>query len=220
MLLTSSKTNSLFNVLHFGSPIKRLIPLLLLTQIFFAAPAYPWDAPFDRAANWGGTGLMEIPTARILDDGVIRASVAQALPFQWYGGGMGVFPGVEFTGRFTAITNIPSGLGPGYGSNKDKAFDLKYQILPESRWLPALAVGWNDFVGTALFESQYVALSRQIFPFDFTVGYGTKRFNGPFAGIEVSLHPRLHFMAEYNPINYARRSNRLPVVFPKARNGQ
>ena len=203
LLLTSSKTNSLFNVLHFGFPIKRLVALLLFTQIFFAAPAYPWDAPFDNAANWGGTGLMEIPTARILDDGVIRASVAQALPFRWFTAGMGVFPGFEFTGRFTGITNIPSGLGPGYGSNKDKAFDLKYQILPESRWLPALAVGWNDFVGTALFESQYVALSRQIFPFDFTVGYGTKRFNGPFAGIEVSLHPRLHFMAEYNPIDYA-----------------
>jgi hypothetical protein len=115
---------------------------------------------------------------------------------------MGIFPGLEFTGRLTNITNIPSGLGPAYGSNKDKAFDVKYQILPESRWLPALAVGWNDFMGTALFESQYVALSRQIFPFDFAVGYGAKRLKGPFAGIEVSLHPRFHFIAEYNPINY------------------
>lgn len=180
----------------------RLILSFLFFQVLFVSSAYSWDRPFDNAANWLGTGLMEIPTARILDDGVIRVGVAQALPFRWYGGGMGVFPGLEFTGRLTQITNIPSGLGPGYGSNKDKAFDVKYQILPESRWLPAVALGYHDIFGTQQFEAQYIAVNRQIFPFDFTLGYGTKRLKGPFGGIEVALHPRLHFMAEYNPINY------------------
>jgi hypothetical protein len=149
-----------------------------------------------------GTGLMEIPTARVLDDGVIRLGLAQALPYRWFGGGMGVFPGLEFTGRLTEITNIPSNLGPGYGANKDKAFDLKYQLLPESKWLPALALGFNDFFGTKQFEAEYVVVSRQIFPLDFTFGYGHGRLDGLFGGIEVVLHPRIHFMAEYNPINY------------------
>jgi hypothetical protein len=121
---------------------------LVLFSPFFTSSAYPYDYPFDRAANWMGTGLMEIPTARVLDDGVIRLGAAQALPYRWFGGGMGVFPGLEFTGRLTEITNIPSSLGPGYGANKDKAFDLKYQLLPESKWLPALAFGFNDFFGT------------------------------------------------------------------------
>jgi hypothetical protein len=145
---------------------------------------------------------MEIPTARVLDDGVIRVGAAQALPFRWFGDGMGIFPGFEFTGRLTQITNIPSGLGPGYGSNKDKAFDIKYQVIPESKWLPTVALGYHDFYGTQQFEAEYIVLSRQIFPFDFTFGYGTKRLAGFFGGIELALHPRLHFMAEYNPINY------------------
>jgi len=182
-----------------------LLLSLLSLYVLYSSPAYSWDRPFDRSANWGGTGLLEMPNARILDDGVIRAGVAQALPYRWFTAGMGIFPGLEFTGRFTAITNIPSGM-PGYGSNKDKAFDVKYQLLPESRWLPALAMGWNDFTGTGLFESKYVALNRQIFPFDFTIGYGTRRFKGPFAGIEVAVHPRLHFLAEYSPIDYEEDS--------------
>jgi hypothetical protein len=147
---------------------------------------------------------MEIPTARVLQDGTVRFGVGQALPYRWYAGGMGIFPGLEFTGRLTEITNIPGFAPPNgeYGAYKDKALDLKYQVLPESRWLPAIAFGLNDFTGTQLFEAQYVALSRQIFPFDFTLGYGTDRLQGLFGGIELSLHPKLNLMAEYNPIQY------------------
>jgi hypothetical protein len=184
---------------------KKIAPTLILSSLFFilliASSAYARDYPFDRSANWLGTGLMEIPTARVLDDGVIRIGVAQALPFRWYGGGMGIFPGLELTGRFTEITNVAPAFNPET-SYKDKAFDIKYQVIPESKWLPAVALGYNDFFGTQLFEAQYIVLNRQIFPFDFTLGYGNGRLKGPFGGIEVALHPRLHFIAEYNPIEY------------------
>lgn len=185
--------------------------LLILSAI--PPPALCRDVPFSNAANWGGTGLMEIPTARVLEDGVIRFGYAQADPYRWYVVGMGVLPCLEVTGRFTEITNMPSGLGPDYGSNKDKALDLKCQILPESRRSPAIAIGLQDFVGTKLMEAQYVAVSRQIFPMDFTLGIGRKRLGGGpqspvsdkigfFGGIEVALHERVHLLAEYNPIEY------------------
>ena len=70
--------------------------------------AFCGDRPFNNAANWGGTGLMEIPNARVLEDGFIRFGFAQALPYRWYMGGMGVFPGLEVSGRYTEITNIPA----------------------------------------------------------------------------------------------------------------
>jgi hypothetical protein len=63
-------------------------------------------------------------------------------------------------------------------------------------------LGFHDIVGTKLFEAQYVVFSKQVYPFDFTLGYGTKRLDGPFAGLEIALHPQLHFLAEYNPIEY------------------
>ena len=102
------------------------LPAIILFLVFFSAlPASSFDSPFNKAANWGGTGLMEIPNARILEDGVIRFGFGQALPYRWFTGAMGVFPGREAGGRVTQITNIPSCLGSDYGSNKDKAFDLK-----------------------------------------------------------------------------------------------
>ncbi len=171
------------------------------------------DDPFDNGANWGGTGLMEIPTARVLKEGDIRFGYAQADPFRWYAGGMGIFSFLEVSGRYTEIRNIPSGLGSDYGAQKDKAFDLKLQIVPESKDLPAIAVGLHDFHGTKLFEAQYLAISRQIFPFDLTMGIGRGRLNGPpyfslgeeiglFGGIEFAVTRRFHLMAEYNPIRY------------------
>jgi len=195
--------------------IVQFLSFLVLSQISFMPTAFCRDKPFGNAANWGGTGLMEIPTARILEDGEIRFGYAEADPYRWYAGGMGVFPGLELSGRYTEIKNIPSGLGAAYGAYKDKAFDLKYQILPESKKLPAIALGLHDFHGTRLFKAQYLVISRQIFPVDFTIGLGHGRLRGPasfpssdklglFGGIEWALHDRLHLLAEYNPIEYEK----------------
>ena len=181
----------------------RFLFLCALLLLLFSSSALAWDRPFDRAANWGGTGLMEIPTARILDDGVIRLGFAQALPLRWYTAGMGIYPGVEFSGRLTELTNVPVDF-PGQSTFRDKAFDLKFQVIPETRWLPAVAFGYHDLFGTQLFEAQYIVFNRQIFPFDFTLGYGRERLAGLFGGVELALHPRLHLMAEYNPIDYEK----------------
>jgi len=146
---------------------------------------------------------MEIPTARVLEDGEIRVGIAQALPYRWYTGAMGIFPGLEFSGRFTQLTNIQSGMKL-YGSVKDKAFDLKYQILPESKKFPAVAIGIHDFHGTRLFPAEYLVLSRQFFPLDITIGMGRKRLLGFFGGIELAVNDWLHLFAEYNPIKYEK----------------
>jgi len=193
--------------------IVRLCTLILLLMLP-AAMAFSGDRPFNNAANWGGTGLLEIPTARILEDGIVRLGYAEARPYRWFTGAMGVFPGLEVSGRFTEITNIESNL-PGYGAVKDKAFDLKYQLLPESKWFPAVAIGLHDFHGTQQFEAQYLAFSRQVFPLDFTFGIGRKRLRGsaelPFTdelgiwgGVEWAVSKQFHLLAEYNPVQYEK----------------
>ncbi len=170
------------------------------------------------SANWGGTGLMEIPTARILPDGAMRLGVAEASPYIWYTFGFGLLPGLEFSGRYTDVTNLPGHLGSDFGSFKDKAFDVKYQLLPESKHGPAISLGWNDFEGTKLFESQYLVISRQLYPLDLTLGMGRRRLKGPLSigdeigfwgGVEWALTDRLHLMLEYDPIEY--RKDPLPV---------
>lgn len=191
----------------------------LIICFTLSSPAFCRDTPFDNGANWGGTGLMEIPTARILGDGVVRAGAAQALPYRWFTIDMGIFPGLEAGGRLTEITNVSTRLGSDYGNYKDKAFDIKYQILAESRYRPAIALGLHDFHGTALFSAQYLVMSRQIFPFDFTLGFGRERLKGSlelpslfdwfddvgvFGGVEWALNKKINFTAEYNPIKYEK----------------
>ncbi len=188
------------------------------------------DKPFNNASNWGGTGLMETPTARILEDEEMRVEYAYCYPYRWYSVAMGVLPGLEFDGTLTAFINQQgfTNIGGDYGEGKDKAFHIKYQILAESKLLPAIAIGLQDFHGTQLFSSQYLALSRQVFPFDLTLGIGKGRLRGSttfgflddvsfmndlgldfedyglFGGLEVAVTDRIHLMAEYNPIQYEK----------------
>ena len=191
-----------------GSVLWALLAICLLSTAARAG-----DSPFDMSSNWGGTGLMEIPTARIMPDGAMRLGLAKASPYSWYTFGFGVLPGLEFSGRYTDIANLPAGLEPDFGSYKDKAFDIKYQLFQESKRGPAIALGLNDFQGTRLFESQYLVLSRQLYPLDLTAGIGRKRLKGPLSigdeigfwgGVEWALTERLHLMLEYNPIEYQK----------------
>ncbi len=166
------------------------------------------DRPFVSASNTGITGLMEIPTARILEDGRMRIGASNVDPFRTYYFGLGFLPGLEINGRVTEVLNMPI-TDPGwegYGNTKIREFDAKYQILAESRLLPAIAVGANDLFGdNVTFSTQYLVMSRQIYPLDFTLGYGFGRIKGPFGGLELKLwEDRLSLVAEYNPIDYTK----------------
>ena len=158
---------------------------------------------------------MEIPTARVIPDGIIRTGYAEARPYKWFTNAMGVFPGLEFSFRLTEMTNTTA-LSDEYGSNKDKALDFKYQLLPESKHFPALAVGFHDIHGTKKFPAKYITASRQIYPFDFTLGVGTDRLDGLFGGIEWAVTKHFHLISEYNPIDYtsdnARKDDGTPLI--------
>jgi hypothetical protein len=134
---------------------------------------------------------------------------------------------LEIDGRITEIKDIPA-LTAGYGDYKDKIIGLKYQFIPEGKYLPAIAIGFMDPHGTRLYPSQYLVLSKQIYPFDFTLGYGNGRFGkNPlpaqgegiklemfshpkewlddsqfFWGVQLAISEKIAFMFEYSPIKY------------------
>ncbi|MBU4121722.1 MAG: YjbH domain-containing protein, partial [Proteobacteria bacterium] len=203
--------------------------LLLVAALIGTAAA--GDEPFDGPANWGGTGLMEIPSARVLREGRYRVGAAQMDPYRYYYGAVSPLKGLEIGGRITEVLGVPA-LTAGYGNYKDKAIDLKYQFMPEGKWMPALAFGIMDPHGTRVYASQYVVASKQIYPFDFTIGFGNGRFgkrllpgqgegvkiemftdntswraDGQFFwGIEFAATERISLMAEYNPIRYQEQT--------------
>jgi hypothetical protein len=185
------------------------------------------DAPFDGPTNWGGTGIIEIPTARVMKEGHYRFGAAQAEPYRYYYGALSPLPGLEIDGRLTEVLGVPALLA-GYGNDKDKSIDLKYQFVREGKWWPALAMGIMDPHGTRRFSAQYITASKQIYPFDFTIGFGNGRFgkrrlpatgdgvevemfsdnaswrkDGQFFwGVQFALTDEVLLMAEYSPIRY------------------
>ncbi|MBI5328453.1 MAG: YjbH domain-containing protein [Deltaproteobacteria bacterium] len=202
---------------------------------FLAFPAFAGDEPFTGPSNWGGTGLMEIPTARVMRENSYRLGFSQIDPYRYYYGTLSPFNGLEIDGRITEIlgTEITSSGWQGYGNYKDKAIDLKYQLVYEDKYMPVIAIGIMDPHGTRNYSSQYLVASKQIYPFDFTLGFGNGRFgNRPlpsqgegikiemiseptnwlkdsqfFWGVQFAPSDKYALMVEYSPIKYHEQTS-------------
>ncbi len=122
-------------------------------------------------------------------------------------------PFLQMTGRYVSISGLAGfsrnegEYGSEYGRYKDKVIDAKLRLLGESEWLPAVAVGATDLLGTELFKGQYVVASKALGAsrnFEASIGYGNRRPKGFFAGARwapLSV-PGLAFVAEYDANDY------------------
>ena len=84
-----------------------------------------------NASNYGNTGLIEIPTARIMDEGSLRFSFSSSWPNEYTALTASPFSWLEATYRYAEIKNQK--YGPfGYSGNqslKDKGFDVKLGLF-------------------------------------------------------------------------------------------
>src|SRR4030043_737169 len=105
-----------------------LFSLLLLFTPF--PYAFASDEPFTGPGNSGLTGLMEIPTARVMREESYRFGITMVHPYWYYYIGATPLDGLEIFGRLTRIENVRGRLGPRYGDAKDRSLELKYQFIP------------------------------------------------------------------------------------------
>jgi len=117
------------------------------------------------------------------------------------------FSWLEMSARYTSIDNVegfPGRPDADYGDYKDKAFDAKLRLLKESKYLPQITIGVQDFFGTQIFKSQFVTFNKQFGDFDLTLGYGEERIDGFFGGIRYT--PKAlkgwSFLAEHDANDY------------------
>ncbi|MCL1925708.1 MAG: YjbH domain-containing protein [Syntrophorhabdaceae bacterium] len=211
-----------------------LITAALLATASFTAPARAGDEPFIGASNFGLTGIFETPTARVLPENRYRFGVTAANPYNYYWGTIGLFDRLEVNGLVTEVRGVPgfTDIGNRYGNFKDRSFDFKLQIVKEGKYLPAIAIAVTDPHGTRLYGSQSIVASKQIYPFDFTIGMGNGRlgkepltesgegfrmemFSHPkswwrnaqlFGGIQLKATDWLILAAEYSPVHYERHT--------------
>src|SRR5688572_11163632 len=181
----------------------RMGPFLLLLLLCVSARAVAQEPSVT-----GQTGLISMPDARFAPEGTWRSGFSYLRPYETIWSNMTVFPWLEGSFRFTRIYDVPGfsdQTDTDYGDYKDKSFDMKVRLLPESRIWPAFAVGLQDFgEGKAIFRAPYAVASKRLGDFDFTLGYGKGRIDGAFGGARGAPQsmPNWRLVAEYDAYNY------------------
>jgi len=140
--------------------------LFLLSPAAFADQG---DSP--SPSNYGGVGLLDMHTARFLPDGYLALTTSFTKPDDRYALTFQALPWAEFTFRY-AITH---GLFDTGVPLNDRSFDLKVRLSRETEYLPQLAMGFQDILGTGVYSAEYFVGSKRFGPLDFTLGVGWGR---------------------------------------------
>ena len=157
---------------------KRLLFSLLAVSVAAACQAqadtFP-DPVGPSQSDFGGVGLLQVPTARMAREGEFSLNFRDNDQYRYYSASLQLLPWLETTVRYTDVRTRRYSAVESFSGNqsyKDKAFDLKLRLLKESYWLPEVALGSRDLGGTGLFDSEYLVASKAWGPFDFTLGLG------------------------------------------------
>lgn len=147
--------------------------VLWLTPCLVAAN--PWDKqPTNPTTNsdHGGVGLLQMPSARMAPEGEFAIGINRVDPYDRYSFTLQALKRFEFVFRYNSINNQLYGPKDFSGNLtlKDRGFDAKLTLFKESDWMPEVAVGARDFLGTGLFSSEYLVASKRYNQWDFSAG--------------------------------------------------
>ena len=159
--------------------VSRLFVFLLLLLAATAAVAEEVPA---TGGDFGGVGLLETRNARFREDGVLEAGTSLRADRRFWFLGFQALPFLETTFRLSERLNGTT----GRGTTTDRSFDMKLRLLRESAWLPAVAVGLQDMIGTGIYGGEYLVASKRWHGWDFSLGLGWGRL-GSAGGIRNPL---------------------------------
>ncbi|MBW7920488.1 MAG: YjbH domain-containing protein [Rubellimicrobium sp.] len=149
-------------------------------MVALAAPALAQDRGLTYSL-YGTPGLIDLPSAMAANDGQIAGTLAlsqgesrTAFTFQ-------MSPRLSGTFRYSSLQDYDAGSYYGRG------LDLRYQLMDEDGWRPALAVGLQDFLQDSPYSGEYVVATSTIGDsFRVTAGLGWGRL-GDYAGLADRL---------------------------------
>ena len=177
-------------------------------------------------SSYGMPGGIDTPTAETLPDGTLGAT----LSWSDYARRGNIFfqalPGLTAVLRYGRVDGIDDYRNEGFIS--DRSLDLRYQVLGEEGWRPAVAVGVQDILGTGIYSGEYVVATKTVTPsvrVSAGLGWGVlagrprpidvrdeggtpnvdQWFSGsprPFASVSWQVNDRLNLVAEYSNDEY------------------
>jgi len=140
---------------------------------------------------YGVPGLIDMPGGHSLPDGVLALNVAQigpsigrrGLTFQ-------ITPRLQGSFRYSGSKGLLVGGFRPDQTYYDRSFDLRFRLLDESRYIPAVTIGLQDFVGTSVYSGEFIAASKTFGnSVRVTAGLGWGRL-GSAGGIGAPFGPR------------------------------
>ncbi|EJC6792474.1 YjbH domain-containing protein [Vibrio parahaemolyticus] len=162
-------------------PIRKSLTLSLMGPALVWAQEIPFEAPSlqPSQSDFGGVGLMQMPTGRMAPEGEFNFSVTGSDEYLFYNVTLQLMPWLETTIRYTRVHDLPySSSFPDVDNEyTDKGIDFKFRLWEESEYMPEIALGVRDFAGTGLFDAEYIAATKRYSTphfgtFDFTLGMG------------------------------------------------
>lgn len=151
------------------------LSLALLPLLHVSADEFSYPKLLPSQSDFGGVGLMQMPTGRMAPQGEFNFATSYNDEYQHFTASVQLFPWFETTIRYTQVQDLLYSDDPSFsGSTKytDKGIDFKIRLLEESNWLPETSIGVRDFGGTGLFDGEFIAATKKVGPIDFTLGIG------------------------------------------------
>mgnify|MGYP001157193992 CR=1 FL=1 len=148
--------------------------LIFSSSLFSSLEDY-YPYPLNTTSNnYGETGLLEMPSARFMEEGTLKFGISASYPNEFTFIAASPFPWFEAVYRYAEQKNRK--YGPvAYSGNqtlKDKGFDIKFRLLEESYFFPNIALGIRDMAGTGRFSGEYIVGSKRFGFLDASLGIG------------------------------------------------
>lgn len=147
---------------------------------------------------YGSTGLIDMPSAESQPDGALTASTSHFGPISRTTLSFQITPRLSGSFRFLGIRDWNKNIGclplctgvDQFDTYYDRSFDLRYQFVDEGRFMPALSIGLQDFVGTGVLAGEYVVATKHVTPdLKVTAGLGWGRL-GSYGSIGTPFGTR------------------------------
>ncbi|MDA9282293.1 YjbH domain-containing protein [Pseudomonadales bacterium] len=129
-----------------------------------------------KAGDFGTTGLITLPSARMQADGSLTATIARNEVADIYNVTFQATPFIETSFRYSIFN--PRDRVVSIDENRDRSYEVKLRLLQESARVPELAIGIRDILGTGVWSGEYLVASKLIGPLDISGGLGWGRFAG------------------------------------------
>ncbi|GGE38330.1 hypothetical protein GCM10011360_27660 [Primorskyibacter flagellatus] len=143
--------------------------------------------------QYGAPGLLDMPSAETADDAELATTLSYSAAARRVTMSFQITPRLSASFRYG---QIPRYLASGAASY-DRSFDLRYRLIDEGAYRPAVVVGFQDLAGTGLYSGEYVVATKHVSSrLAFTAGIGWGRlgsyngFRNPLGRIDGRFYTR------------------------------